>query len=175
HILHRLCSQRRLAIRKISQHNSANRRQLPRLLQMHQRAIHLPRLHPAILEHQNRAARIQFPRRPKRRLNQRQASAKQNSIALAVDHRLALQTNAPSAAHPHPPPPPAPPETPPPRSPSTSPPPPPTPPPPSAPYSLPHPTPSHKKPCSALTSLNPTITSARAPPPKSPPRKYFEP
>ena len=55
---------RRLTLRKISQHNSSHVFEFSRLLEMRQSAIDLPGFHAAIFQNQNRATGIQFPRRP---------------------------------------------------------------------------------------------------------------
>ncbi len=71
---------RRFGIRKFSQDDSAYAFKFSRLLQMQQHAIELIGFHSAVFQQQNRAARIEFPRRADRRFNQRDASAQQRFL-----------------------------------------------------------------------------------------------
>src|ERR1700720_1009529 len=80
HIFHALGSLRRIALRKIPEDDTRNFAELAGLLQMHQCSIHLPGLHRAVFENQNRAACIELPLSPNRGLDQVQAAAKQRAL-----------------------------------------------------------------------------------------------
>src|SRR5580658_10448821 len=73
----------RFTLRKIAQQHARNSAQLSRLLQMHERAVHLPGFHATIFEQQNRAMSIEFPGSSQRGFDQREAAAKKNAVRRA--------------------------------------------------------------------------------------------
>ncbi len=64
---------------------------------MHQHAIDLIRFHRPILQHQNRVARIQLPRRTQGGLHDRHGTAEHASLRVAANQRLTAQRNHPAA------------------------------------------------------------------------------
>ena len=70
-----------IALGKISEDDACNSTEFPGLLQVHQGSVHLPGLHGAIFENQNRAACIEFPGSSDRRFDQVQAAAEKCALA----------------------------------------------------------------------------------------------
>ncbi len=71
---------------KFAEQHAGNAAQLARLLQVHQRAVHLPGFHAAIFEQQNRAVRVEFPGSAERGFDQREAAAEKNAVGRARHH-----------------------------------------------------------------------------------------
>src|SRR5712691_11019527 len=82
---------------ELSQNDSSNILELPRLLQMDQRAVYLIGLHCAVLENHNRPLQFEFPGSRERRFDQSHATAQQNALSLPACERLAEKIDRPAA------------------------------------------------------------------------------
>ena len=71
-----------VAFRKIAENDAGDAAKLPRLLEMHQRAIHLVRLHAAVFQQQDGACGVEFPRRAQRGFHKREAAAEKHALRL---------------------------------------------------------------------------------------------
>src|SRR4029077_18120178 len=79
-VFHRFAARRAFTLRKVAQDNAGEVAQFTRLLQMHERAVHLPGLHAAVFEDKQGAAGIEFPRRAESGFDKRETAAKKNAL-----------------------------------------------------------------------------------------------
>src|SRR5580704_14728273 len=73
----------RFTLWEITEQHAGHSTQLAGLLQMHECAIHLPGLHPAIFEQQYRSVSVELPGCSERGFDQRKAAAKKNAVSRA--------------------------------------------------------------------------------------------
>ena len=87
----------RVGLGKFSEDDSAHAFKFSRLLQVQQHAIELVWFHSHVLKQQDRAARIEFPRRAHRSFDQCDAAAEQRPFGRAARERFAFERRGPSA------------------------------------------------------------------------------
>src|SRR6266849_5385318 len=90
-------SLRRLRLGEFAQHDAAHALEFSGLLEMQQHTIELIGFQSAILEQENRAARVKLPRRPERCFDKRDAAAKQNPSGRTAHQCFSAQLCGPGA------------------------------------------------------------------------------
>ncbi|MDQ1409413.1 MAG: hypothetical protein QOJ41_1148, partial [Acidobacteriaceae bacterium] len=80
-----------------AQDNSTHVHEFARLFQVHQSAIHLPRLHSAIFQNKNRIIGFQIPLRSDGRFHKSQAPAKHPPMRFAGTESFSLEVQRPAA------------------------------------------------------------------------------
>src|SRR5277367_4926721 len=78
----------RFTLWKVAEQHPGHPAELAGLLQVHERAVHLPGLHAAIFEQQDCAVSVELPRSSQRGFDQREAAAEKNAVSRTGHHGL---------------------------------------------------------------------------------------